>query len=151
MVKSEYSNKLLDPRWQKKRLEILNRDEFVCQRCYDNESTLHVHHLYYEAGKEPWEYEQKDLITLCSDCHEYEKEARTEYEKMLLTLLKKNGFMSDDVYFIVEGFLKLKIEKSPDVTASIIKFALSSGFKDVSDLFWKHTNEIANKRREASK
>ena len=39
---SEYSQKLKDPRWQKKRLQILERDEWNCQICHDNESTLVV-------------------------------------------------------------------------------------------------------------
>ena len=30
-----YSEKLKDPRWQKKRLEILERDNFRCQYCGD--------------------------------------------------------------------------------------------------------------------
>jgi hypothetical protein len=29
---SEYSKKLKHPRWQKKRLEILDRDKFTCQQ-----------------------------------------------------------------------------------------------------------------------
>ncbi len=60
-----YRQKLLDPRWQKKRLEILNRDEFACRKCGDKESTLHVHHFWYENDKEPWEIEDGALITLC--------------------------------------------------------------------------------------
>lgn len=46
-----YSDKLKDPRWQKKRLEILTRDEWTCQICFDTESTLVVHHQKYKAGK----------------------------------------------------------------------------------------------------
>ena len=47
MARKSYYEKLLDPRWQKKRLEILNRDEFKCRSCGDDKSTLHVHHGYY--------------------------------------------------------------------------------------------------------
>lgn len=64
-----YSDKLKDPRWQKKRLEILNRDKFQCQYCGDKEQTLHVHHFYYDKRLEPWEYDEVDLITVCEDCH----------------------------------------------------------------------------------
>ncbi len=41
----KYSEKLKDPRWQKKRLEIFQRDEFHCQQCGDGENTLCVHYL----------------------------------------------------------------------------------------------------------
>ena len=64
-----YSDKLKDPRWQKKRLEILARDNWTCQKCMDNETTLHVHHLKYNGN--PWESDEGDLITLCKHCHEF--------------------------------------------------------------------------------
>jgi len=63
-----YQKKLLDPRWQKKRLEILNRDEFTCQSCGDTKSTLHVHHIKY--SKSPWSINSEYLITYCDFCHQ---------------------------------------------------------------------------------
>ncbi len=66
---SEYSEKLKDPRWQKKRLEVFERDDFRCQLCWCNTKTLHVHHKYYTKGKDPWQYQLKAFLTLCSDCH----------------------------------------------------------------------------------
>ena len=59
-----------DPRWQKKRLKVLNRDEFRCQLCWDKKDTLHVHHKYYKRNKDPWQYPMKALITLCERCHD---------------------------------------------------------------------------------
>jgi 5-methylcytosine-specific restriction endonuclease McrA len=54
-----YSQLLRDQRWQKKRLEIMQRDEFTCTRCYESEKTLNVHHCYYLYGKKPWDYENE--------------------------------------------------------------------------------------------
>jgi len=68
--KQSYQTKLLDPRWQRKRLEALQKAEFACEMCYDAESTLHVHHKQYLKGREPWEYEVDQLGVLCKDCHE---------------------------------------------------------------------------------
>ena len=65
-----YGDKLRDPRWQRKRLEILSRDDFTCRLCGDNESTLHVHHLLYFKGAEPWQYDANCLVTTCESCHE---------------------------------------------------------------------------------
>lgn len=62
-----YAEKLKDPRWQKKRLEILQRDDFVCQYCGSEKVTLHVHHFIYNGN--PWEASNDDLITVCEDCH----------------------------------------------------------------------------------
>ncbi len=65
-----YKEKLLDPRWQKKRLEILERDKWACQSCSATDKTLHVHHARYKFGEDPWETPGRLLITLCTDCHE---------------------------------------------------------------------------------
>ena len=64
-----YSEKLLDPQWQRKRLEVLNRDQFKCCLCSDAKTTLHIHHKTYEKGKLPWEYELDNFQTLCKYCH----------------------------------------------------------------------------------
>lgn len=61
-----YSQKLKDPRWHAKRLEILQRDNFTCRYC-ETEEHLQVHHIRY--GPEPWEIENEYLITLCDCCH----------------------------------------------------------------------------------
>jgi hypothetical protein len=68
--KKNYSEILKDPRWQKKRLEILESDEWRCRECLSKEKTLHIHHLYYIKDAMPWEYPDAALITLCHQCHE---------------------------------------------------------------------------------
>jgi 5-methylcytosine-specific restriction endonuclease McrA len=68
-MKKSYSELLRDPRWQKRRLEILSKTEFTCLSCGDNETELHVHHLLYEKGKAPWDYPDYLLLPLCSACH----------------------------------------------------------------------------------
>jgi len=68
-MSKSYYEKLKDPRWQKKRLEIFERDEFLCCCCFSEDKTLSVHHGYYEFGKEPWEHENETMYTLCEDCH----------------------------------------------------------------------------------
>lgn len=69
MEKLSYSEQLKHPRWQKKRLKILQRDSFECNNCGSKEKTLHVHHHNYERGKMAWEYDDNLLSTLCEDCH----------------------------------------------------------------------------------
>ncbi len=64
-----YAEKLLDPRWQRKRLEVLQRDGFVCQNCSSRDKTLHVHHKCYLKGVEIWDYQDQYYQTLCVDCH----------------------------------------------------------------------------------
>ena len=58
-----------DPRWQKRRLEIMQRDNFQCSFCGDAKASLNVHHKYYVSGRKPWQYPDWALTTLCQECH----------------------------------------------------------------------------------
>jgi len=69
MSPSKYQEQRLDPRWQKKRLEIMQRDGFACLHCGDEQTTLNVHHSYYIKSRMPWEYPNFSLLTLCKNCH----------------------------------------------------------------------------------
>lgn len=96
MVKLSYSEKLKDPRWQKLRLQILERDEWMCQSCSSKDKTLHVHHVHYIYGLDPWEYEDESqfLITLCVDCHELETQQLPDSKNYLFTNLAVHGFLN---------------------------------------------------------
>lgn len=76
-----YAERLKDPRWQKKRLEVLERDAWACYHCGDTKSTLHVHHEAY-IGKKPWETPDECLTTLCDNCHSI-LHSLTELEQLL--------------------------------------------------------------------
>ena len=89
-----------DPRWQKKRLEIMKRDDFKCRSCGDSESTLNVHHAYYEKGKKPWEYPKYTMITLCESCHK-------KRHKMRNDILAGIVGLSDTEYFGVYHMLAI--------------------------------------------
>lgn len=107
MAKSNYSEKLRDPRWQKKRLEILQRDEFTCQRCGDTTTMLAIHHKYYLPRTEPWEYSDDALLTLCEFCHSHETEDRPGTEADLILIFKRLPFLVEDLHDIGQGFLNL--------------------------------------------
>lgn len=64
-----YRKKLLDPRWQRVRLRVFERDGWACVACGETTRTLHVHHLAYRAGQAPWEAHPDTLATLCALCH----------------------------------------------------------------------------------
>jgi hypothetical protein len=70
---SDYNKLLRDPKWQKRRLEIMSLDEFTCRMCYNDAETLNVHHLIYFKDRKPWEYEDQHLITLCEHCHKIQR------------------------------------------------------------------------------
>lgn len=93
---TKYTKLLKDPRWQKKRLEILERDEWKCVACGDKEETLHVHHKWYEKGIKPWDYKDKCLVTLCDSCHKFEHTISAISASGLIKAYLSNGFLYSD-------------------------------------------------------
>lgn len=81
-----YKEQIKSPKWQKKRLEILSRDNFTCQICGSKDETLHVHHLSYTQGKEIWDYPNENLITLCEFCHDTEHELKSNFYDIIRIL-----------------------------------------------------------------
>jgi hypothetical protein len=86
-----YADLLKDPRWQKKRLEILEASAWKCERCDDKTTELHVHHKRYIKGKMPWEYESGDLCVLCGPHHE-EWHADSENLQMAIARMPLQAF-----------------------------------------------------------
>ncbi len=78
-----YVELLRDPRWQRKRLKILERDDWKCVWCGDTQNNLQVDHAYYERGRKPWEADDSTLHTLCADCHRRVGELRARANKAL--------------------------------------------------------------------
>jgi cytochrome c553 len=105
----EYAQKLKDPRWQKKRLEIFERDKWTCQGCWSTTNTLTVHHKYYLNEVEPWDYPDDALLTLCEDCHEMEF-IQKDNDMDLISMLRRN-FLSGEIYTLAEGFRQLNIPR----------------------------------------
>lgn len=69
-MRKSYSEKLTDPRWQKRRLKVLEYAHWRCQICGAKDKTLHCHHSYYTKGKEPWQYPDGAIIAVCDPCHQ---------------------------------------------------------------------------------
>lgn len=86
-----YADKLKHPNWQRKRLEIMERDKFKCRECGATENMLNVHHLHYEYGRDPWDYHNNSLITLCESCHEEEHNYTDVCAKSLIESIRKCG------------------------------------------------------------
>lgn len=120
-----YSDKLKDPRWQKKRLEILERDGWMCKFCCDNESTLHVHHLVY-SGKDPWDADEDHLIALCEDCHEYETINRKSVEAELCAALRVNKYSAGDIKHLAEAFRNMEEFHVPEIMCSVFVWMLGN-------------------------
>ena len=75
-----YQDQLKSPKWQKKRLDILNLRGFKCEKCNCEENQLHVHHRFYLKNRKAWEYDNDIFQVLCHICHENEHK-KEQYKK----------------------------------------------------------------------
>lgn len=96
----KYSDLLKDPRWQKTRLKKLEAAEWQCQKCYDDQTMLSVHHKRYIKGRMPWEYDECELVVLCQPCHE-EEHVHKALREALLARMPADGPCSPRDFFAV--------------------------------------------------
>jgi hypothetical protein len=109
---SDYFAKLKDPRWQRKRLEILERDGWQCNRCGETATALNVHHRYYLKNRDPWDYEDDSLVSLCDPCHKNAEVLRQE-------LIKTVGVLHDAMAEQAIGYMQAQRVIDSDTPMSI--------------------------------
>lgn len=141
-----YWEKLRDPRWQRKRLEVMQKNDFKCQNCKDvlnidsDDLTLNVHHAWYEKI-DPWEYEEECYQCLCEPCHKIAEKARLEISKMLfihypeelrqiaewLSILQKTQFEHGGCGGLMElfGYIKAQAELVAEGSGKWLKLELT--------------------------
>lgn len=76
-----YAQRLKDPRWQKKRLELLNKAHWTCEECKAVEPAdgLQIYHVFYMLGKLPWEHDDRIMMVLCDGCHKRRQKVEQEF------------------------------------------------------------------------
>lgn len=80
--KERYEQQLDDKRWKLKAENIRIRDKHECRLCGAKKTQLDVHHIRYINGREAWDYDDGDLVTLCHKCHE-ELHDGQDFEKIV--------------------------------------------------------------------
>jgi len=99
-----YYEQLNDEKWQEKRREILERDDFQCVKC-ENKTRPEVHHGYYDPWTMLWEYEDNTMHTLCRECHDQTHKLLSAVHRYIAEVSPKG----------LEAFL----EKIPDLAFDI--------------------------------
>lgn len=92
----EYKEKLKTKEWRNRRRQILVRDNFKCQRCGHRSIHNDVHHVVYEWGCEPWEYNDEYLITLCRSCHN-EEHKDSKHISEVIKSMKLSGMFCHEI------------------------------------------------------
>lgn len=102
-----YTEHLKSPEWQRKRLEIMDRDNFTCVSCGTTTKTLNVHHCSnYRKNTAPQDYYDHELITLCGDCHESITINVSQCKEIIMkisTSLEDIRILNDLLYVIVNN------------------------------------------------
>lgn len=98
----QFSAKFRDLRWQKRRIEILERDGERCQGMEDdgrqcqitlNEQQLEIHHRN-RTTTDHWDEPSENLIALCNKHHEQESNAAlSQAASKVSAALKKSNWM----------------------------------------------------------
>jgi 5-methylcytosine-specific restriction endonuclease McrA len=75
-----------DPRWQRKRLHILRRDMFLCQKCKrygKHVPATMVHHIKEVEFYPELAYDDDNLTSLCDHCHnkEHPEKGKKNFKK----------------------------------------------------------------------
>lgn len=139
MAKSYYE-KLKDPRWQKKRLEVQESRGWACEMCFSDSQELHVHHKHYMKGREPWEYENDQLAVLCRDCHEWSHENDVMAE-VISRLAVEGPWGRTDAAYLLAGFCSIDIpegNKGQEILRKVGQAGLTQYFKRLAD---EHSGE----------
>ena len=123
-----YYDLLKDERWQEKRRGILQRDGFKCVMCGDEKKMLEVHHGYYNPWKkkEPWDYEDDTLSSLCRECHDERQKLLAAVHKCIAEVHPKgleaflekipglaldiaNDIAYEDAYEVIHPYLEYSV------------------------------------------
>jgi len=90
-----YKDQLKDKRWKRKRAFVLIRDNFKCQICGTTHH-LQVHHKQYKDGLKAWEYDLKELTTLCRSC--YRKMHGSKITRKIRNCFRINEIISSEKF-----------------------------------------------------
>ena len=131
----DYAKKLQDPRWQRKRLEVMQKADWKCEICADAKEELNVHHPEYDKAYEPWQYD--NLQCLCKTCHTinhlptekmrihanlFFELRESQIEKTTKTLVELYEMRRRDPFQTFEQVLKIICrEEEKEVWSSIMK------------------------------
>jgi 5-methylcytosine-specific restriction endonuclease McrA len=83
------------------------RDGYVCQNCGDETILLCVHHLAYYPGRDPWDYDDDELVTWCIDCHNG-KHNEMNFQEATEKIIEK-PFTTDRSLFVDRMIIKYGI------------------------------------------
>jgi len=89
-VGAQYKEKLKSPQWKKFAADVQQAKGRACNCCRRSDIETHVHHIYYDPTKEPWEYDHADVVLLCWQCHRDLHDRLNDFRKYVFRCLTPN-------------------------------------------------------------
>jgi hypothetical protein len=99
-----YQEQLKDPRWKSYAAAIKEQRNF-CENCRRRDVRVEVHHLFYEWDRMLWEYEQEEVVVLCSSCHSEIHEELKKFRKYVFR------YLTPKLFKILNGCLAVGLTK----------------------------------------
>lgn len=99
---SAYSKKFNDPRWLRKKADILLRDGGCCRYCKSADAHLQVRFIAHR-GIDPWEYPNEELETICVECSKLRAFQFDRLDHQLRILLQH--ISNDRLKYVVDRIL----------------------------------------------
>ena len=84
--------------------------EFHCEICMTSESTLNVHHKQYFKGREPWEYDNNQLVCVCKDCHESAHRYMENFKYCLSVIPMDGPYSIGEIFNIFSALVGVKYD-----------------------------------------
>lgn len=127
----DFKEQYKHPKWQKRRIDYMNQliesndlHNPICEWCQSDEKQLHLHHIQYKNDFKIWEYEDDELILLCSDCHSEIHKINEEIKSYLNEASKCNEvFLSIYEVLYLMNNMNICLIHVPDLILNSLKFA----------------------------
>lgn len=130
----DYAKLLRDPRWQKKRLKIMERDGFACRDTGEEDVELQVHHCWYAKGG-PWETPDEFLLTLTKEAHKERQKLEARAKKALGLIMARTNPHDRSLQKLVESMELMAY----DFCEQSLREPVECGFSDLQPLMMDYT------------
>lgn len=87
-----YRQLLQTDEWRKFSENVRQNYGGCCNVCKRRTGPTHVHHLFYDPNRLPWEYATSDVVLLCQVCHEQLHEHLQKFRRYVFSKLTPRAF-----------------------------------------------------------
>lgn len=76
--------------YNKLRKKVFKRDKYTCQLCKKRKRKIEAHHIFKYSTYASLREEERNLITLCKDCHASIKDQEHIYMEYFIQIINRH-------------------------------------------------------------